>query len=154
MEFLQDWGFVTTISFRTDDVPIMATGSATGHIVFWNLQEKKVDSQLMLAHDGAVTGMKFLPTEPLLVTSSPDNTLKLWIFDMTDGGARLLRIREGHSSAPNFIRFHGANGHNLLSSATDSTLRIFNTRTETFNKSLGNKLEYYSRKLTLFDVFN
>lgn len=95
MEFTQDWGIVTSISFRTDGSPIMATGSACGHIVFWDLEERKVSSQLQAAHDGAVTGMVCLSNEPLVITSSPDNTLKLWIFDMTDGGARLLRIREG-----------------------------------------------------------
>lgn len=168
VEFNQDWGSVTTISFRLDDFPIMATGSVSGknshllivvfscallmnftlgHIVFWNLEERKVATQLMSAHDAAaVTGMQFLPSEPLMVTSSPDNTLKLWIFDMTDGGARLLRKREGHSATPNFIRFHGSNGQNLLSSAADSTLRIFNTKTEQFNKSLGKAS--YNRKAT------
>lgn len=144
MEFTQDWGYVTAISFRTDGHPIMASGTVTGHVVFWNLEERRVDTQLMAAHDGAVTGLKCLASEPLMVTSSPDNTLKLWIFDMTDGGARLLRIREGHSATPSFIRFHGANGHNLLSAAGDSTLRIFNTLTETFNKSLGKAS--YNRK--------
>lgn len=144
MEFTQDWGTVTSISFRTDNNPIMATGSATGHIVFWNLEERRVASQLTNAHDNAVTSMVCLPSEPLVVTSSPDNTLKLWIFDMTDGGARLLRVREGHSAPPQFIRFHGANGHNILSAAGDSTLRIFNTQTEQFNKSLGKAS--YNRK--------
>ena len=43
----------------------------------------------------------------------------------------------GHSAVPNCIRFHGASGHNVLSSAGDSTLRIFNTQTEMFNKNLG-----------------
>ncbi|CAH0553974.1 unnamed protein product [Brassicogethes aeneus] len=146
MEFTQDWGLVTSISFRSDGQPIMATGSATGHIVFWDLEERKVASQLLAAHDGAVTGMKCLPNEPLILTSSPDNTLKLWIFDMTDGGARLLRIREGHSAPPSFVRFHGSNGHNILSAASDSTLRIFNTQTEQFNKSLGKAS--YNRKIS------
>lgn len=50
----------------------------------------------------------------------------------------------GHSSAPSYIRFHGANGHNILSAAADSTLRIFNTKTEQFNKSLGKAS--YNRK--------
>ncbi|KAJ8920542.1 hypothetical protein NQ315_005411 [Exocentrus adspersus] len=144
MEFTQDWGLVTSISFRSDGHAIMATGSVAGHIVFWDLEERKVASQLLTAHDDSVTGMVCLPNEPLMVTSSPDNTLKLWIFDMTDGGARLLRIREGHSAAPSFIRFHGANGHNILSCAGDSTLRIFNTQTEQFNKSLGKAS--YNRK--------
>ncbi|RZC37447.1 WD repeat-containing protein 36, partial [Asbolus verrucosus] len=146
MEFVQDWGSVTSIAFRTDGSPIMATGSVVGHVVFWDLEERRVASQLLSAHDGNVTGMVCLPNEPLILTSSPDNTLKLWIFDMTDGGARLLRIREGHSAPPSFIRFHGANGHNLLSTAPDSTLRIFNTKTEQFNKSLGKAS--YNRKAT------
>lgn len=145
MEFRQDWGKVTTISFRSDGHPIMATGSTKGHIVFWNLEEKRVATQLN-AHDDAVTGMVCLPSEPLVISNSPDNSLKLWIFDMTDGGARLLRIREGHSAPPSSIRFHGSNGFNILSAGNDSSLRIFNTQTEQFNKSLGTAS--YNRKIS------
>ena len=36
-------------------------------------------------------GLKYLQGEPLMITSSGDNTLKMWIFDMPDSGARLLR---------------------------------------------------------------
>lgn len=139
----QDWGCVTAISFRSDRAsskdtfPIMATGSPEGHIVFWNLEERRVESQLLNAHSKAVTGLKCLPNEPLAVSSSPDNSLKLWIFDMTDGGARLLRIREGHAEPPTCIRFYGQDGKNILSSGGDSTLRILSTVTEIFNKSLG-----------------
>lgn len=52
----------------------------------------------------------------------------------------------GHSAPPSFIRFHGANGDNILSAAGDSTLRIFNTKTEQFNKSLGKAS--YNRKVS------
>lgn len=95
MEFTQDWGPITSISFRSDGHDIMATGSTSGHILFWDLNERKLQSQLSSAHDDRVTGMAYLPNEPLLITSSPDNTLKLWIFDLTNGEARLLRLREG-----------------------------------------------------------
>ena len=37
------------------------------------------------AHLSDVTGMACFPGEPLLVTSSPDNTIKQWIFDLKDG---------------------------------------------------------------------
>lgn len=93
MEFTQDWGLVTSISFRTDGHPIMVTGSTAGHLVMWNLEERRVASQLERAHDGAVAGAICLPSEPLMATNSGDNSIKLWIFDMPDGGARLLRIR-------------------------------------------------------------
>lgn len=136
MRFHQEWGPVSSLAFRTDS-PLMVSGASNGRIVMWDLEKRKVFSQLLSAHTGAVTGLQCLPSEPLMVSSSPDNSLKLWIFDMADGGARLLRLREGHSAPPTFIRFHGANGQNLLSAGGDSCLRIFNTVTETFNKSLG-----------------
>nr|XP_033332370.1 WD repeat-containing protein 36 [Megalopta genalis] len=136
-ELIQDWGAVISISFRTDGHPIMATGSLEGHIVFWNLEEQKVESQLHKAHYGSVTGLKYLPNEPLLVSSSPDNSLKLWIFDLADGAGRLLRIREAHSEPPTMIRFYGEEGHSILTAGSDSSLRIFSTVTEILNKSLG-----------------
>lgn len=137
VEFTQNCGVVTSIAFRSDGYPVMATGSLGGHIIFWNLEEKKVQCRLNNAHCGAVAGMKSLPNEPLIVTSSPDNTLKLWIFDLPDGNGRILRMREGHAEPPTFIRFHGSDGQNILSAGGDSTLRIFSTVTETFNKSFG-----------------
>ncbi|KOX73225.1 WD repeat-containing protein 36 [Melipona quadrifasciata] len=136
-ELVQDWGCVISISFRTDEYPIMATGSMEGHIVFWNLEQRKVESQLLKAHFGAVTGLKYLPNEPLLVSSSPDNSLKLWIFDLADGAGRLLRIREAHSEPPTLIRFYGNKGDNILTAGSDSSLRKFSTITEILNKSLG-----------------
>uniref|UniRef100_A0A182Q2F6 Uncharacterized protein n=1 Tax=Anopheles farauti TaxID=69004 RepID=A0A182Q2F6_9DIPT len=143
MEVHQDWGPVTAISFRTDGTAIMATGSSNGQVVFWDLEEKVIVSTLVV-HDDSVTGLHFLPNEPLLVTSSPDNSLKMWIFDLTDGAARLLRFREGHSAPPTCVRYHGANGRNIVSSGEDSSLRIYSTVSETLNCSLGKAS--YNRK--------
>ncbi|XP_014218088.1 WD repeat-containing protein 36 [Copidosoma floridanum] len=144
-ELVQDWGLVTAISFRTDgDNHIMATGTTQGHIVLWNLDKRRIESQILNAHYGSVTGIKCLPQEPLLVSSSPDNTLKVWIFDLADGAGRLLKVREGHAEPPTTIRFYGDDGHNILSISGDSSLRIFSTQTETFNKSLGRAS--YNRK--------
>ena len=49
----------------------------SGHVALWDLEERKLLGQMWEAHQGAVTGMVALPSEPLLVTSSPDNTLKV-----------------------------------------------------------------------------
>ncbi|XP_058467222.1 WD repeat-containing protein 36 [Malaya genurostris] len=143
MELSQDWGPVTGITFRTDGHPIMATSSTNGQITFWNLEEQIIVSTLQ-AHDDTVTSMKCFPNEPLLLTTSPDNSMKLWIFDLPDGGARLLRIREGHGAPPTCIRYHGACGRNILSAGEDSSLRIFSTVSETMNKSMGKAS--YNRK--------
>lgn len=55
----------------------MATGSASGHIGLWDLEKRKLRSQMREAHGTAVTGMQCLPSEPLMVTSAADNTLKV-----------------------------------------------------------------------------
>lgn len=143
MEFTQEWGAVTGIAFRTDGPPMMATSSTNGQIAFWNLEEKKVVGTLLAHNDGIFT-LKFLPNEPLLLTTSLDNSLKLWIFDKLDGTPRLLRYREGHSASPLCIRYHGSKGDSILSSGEDSSLRIFSTISETLNASLGRAS--YNRK--------
>lgn len=91
----------------------------------------------MQVHDDSVTTAICLPNEPLLLTTSPDNSMKLWIFDMPGGAARLLRIRDGNPLPPLCIRFHGSNGSTILTSGEDSTLRAFSTISETFNRSFG-----------------
>lgn len=138
MTFTQHLGPITALSFRTDDHPIMISGSLSGKIVFWDLQGKKVSSELS-AHTGAVNGLQCLPNEPLVVTSSPDNSLKLWRLDTSDGSASLLRFREGPSRPPVYIRFYGSDGKNILVAAGDKMLRAFNTITEVANQTFGQK---------------
>jgi len=146
VKFHQDWGAVTSIAFRTDGPAAMVSGSNAGHIAVWDLEKKKLSSQMRNAHSDGVQGMQMLPSEPLLITSSMDNTLKMWIFDMADGGARLLRFREGHSAPPSRIRFYGSQGQNILSAGQDSSMRVFSTITDILNKSLGHAS--YNRKLS------
>lgn len=134
--FKQEWGVVTQLSFRTDGPPIMISASGNGHLAFWNLEERKLAGQLQ-AHEKQVTTAICLPSEPVVFTTSPDNSMKLFVFDMSDGGARQLRIREGHTKPPLFIRYHGASGVSILSAGEDSTLRVFSTISESLNKSMG-----------------
>ena len=93
----------------------MISGSNLGHMAIWNLEEKRLVAQLRESHSAPVDGLQSLQLEPLMVTSSSDNSIKIWIFDMSDGSARMLRQRHGHSLPPSRIRFHGQTGDNLLS---------------------------------------
>jgi len=63
--------------FTSDGEHQMCTGSSVGHIAVWDLEKRKLHSQIRCAHNAAVTGVKFLPSQPLLVTSSVDNSLKV-----------------------------------------------------------------------------
>ncbi|GAB6028898.1 WD repeat-containing protein 36 [Chamberlinius hualienensis] len=136
VKFMQDWGPVTALSFRSDNEPILVSGSTEGHIAIWNLEEKRLQTQMRNAHHSSIAGIKFFPQEPLMVTNSGDNSLKIWIFDLSDGSARLLMLRDGHSGPPTKIRFYG-NGDYILSAGEDSTLRMYSTINDLMHKSLG-----------------
>ena len=146
VKFSQDWGPVTSIAFRTDGQPVMISGSVSGHLACWDLEERRLAHQVRSCHQAAVAGVRCLAGQPLMVTNSGDNTLKQWIFDMSDGGARLLRIREGHSQPPARIRYYGALGGNILSAGQDSSLRVFSTVTDYLNRNLGHAS--FNRKLS------
>jgi len=49
----------------------------------------------------------------------------MWIFDMADGGARLLRQRSGHAQPPIKLRFHGNDGQIILSAGSKNVLILF-----------------------------
>uniref|UniRef100_A0A8P4K2D1 WD repeat-containing protein 36 n=1 Tax=Dicentrarchus labrax TaxID=13489 RepID=A0A8P4K2D1_DICLA len=137
MSFTQDWGPISSLAFRTDGPPILASGSPQGHIAFWDLERRQLVTQQRHAHSTAVAAATFLHGEPLLVTNGADNAIKVWIFDLEGGGARLLRSRQGHSAPPTTIHHHGNDGKNILSAGQDGTLQSFSTVHERFNKNLG-----------------
>ncbi|KAM4532220.1 WD repeat-containing protein 36 [Fundulus diaphanus] len=137
MSFTQDWGPISTLAFRTDGPPIVASGSPQGHIAFWDLERRQLVAQQRHAHITAVAAATFLHGEPLLVTNGADNAIKVWIFDQEGGGARLLRCRQGHSAPPSTIQHHGNDGKNILSAGQDGTLQSFSSVHERFNKNLG-----------------
>lgn len=64
----------------TDGNPVMASASTEGHIAFWDLEKRQLGTVLRDAHKGMVCGMKFLPSQPLLVTNGPDNSVKVIFF--------------------------------------------------------------------------
>ncbi|XP_078127927.1 WD repeat-containing protein 36 isoform X1 [Sander vitreus] len=137
MSFTQDWGPISSLAFRTDGPPIVASSSPQGHIAFWDLERRQLVTQLRHAHSTAVAAATFVHREPLLVTNGADNAIKVWIFDQEGGGARLLRSRQGHSAPPTTIHHHSNDGKNILSAGQDGTLQSFSTVHERFNKNLG-----------------
>ncbi|GJQ99218.1 U3 small nucleolar RNA-associated protein 21 [Tanacetum coccineum] len=117
-------GAVTALSFRTDGQPLLASGGSSGVISIWNLEKKRLQSVIRDAHDSSVISLHFFANEPVLMSTSADNSIKMWIFDTTDGDPRLLRFRSGHSAPPLCIRFY-ANGRHILSAGQDRAFRLF-----------------------------
>jgi U3 small nucleolar RNA-associated protein 21 len=123
MRFRQEWGPAIALSFRTDGINTLVSGSPSGDVAVWDLDRRRLASVIRQAQHGPVTGLQFLPSQPLLLSSGPDNALKMWIFDQSDGSARLLRSRCGHSAPPTRVRFWSRGGLGLLSSGLDHSLR-------------------------------
>lgn len=137
MTFRQEWGSVLGLSFRTDGPPIMVSAGPLGHVALWDLEKGKLATQMRSLHDGPITGCKFIQHEPLLVTTSLDNSAKVWVFDQSDESGRQLHEREGHFMPPLKVKFHGSRGYHILSAGLDSTLRCFSVLSERLNRNFG-----------------
>ena len=72
-----------------DNTPVMASGSPSGHIALWDLERKRLVSTIYDAHYGTVCGMHFLQSQPLLVSTGTDNSLKVWTHHL-----RLVLVRD------------------------------------------------------------
>ncbi|CAK5040589.1 unnamed protein product [Aphanomyces euteiches] len=132
-------GRVTSLSFRTDDkAPWLASGTSSGDVILWNLETQRLQAKIPLAHDADVASVLFLPSEPVLLTSSGDNSIKLWIFDQLNDAApaRLLKSRQGHKAPPTTIRYYGHDVQKdgmvcqILSASQDRSFRMFHTARE------------------------
>lgn len=117
-------GAVTALSFSTDGQPLLASGGSSGVISIWNLEKRRLHSVIGEAHDCSIVSLHFFANEPVLMSSSADNSIKMWIFDTSDGDPRLLRFRSGHSAPPRCIRFY-SNGRHILSAGHDRAFRLF-----------------------------
>ena len=83
----QQEGGVTALSFRTDAVadkfPFLASSNSEGVVHVWNLGDGSEDSPRRLqetleeAHQSWVTNLVFLHGEPVMVSASDDNSLKV-----------------------------------------------------------------------------
>ncbi|KRX42346.1 Protein sidekick -like protein [Trichinella murrelli] len=138
LTFQHNDGPVSALAFRLDGQQALVSASVTGSLIVWNLDAARLAAVRKFAHHGPINTLIAIPDEPSMITVGNDNAIKTWIFD---GGAfvtpRQMNVRQGHSKPPNYIRFHGSDGSELLSASADGTLKMFNTVTEQRNVNLG-----------------
>ena len=99
----------------SDGINTVTSASPSGHIAVWDLDKQQLGCVMRNAHNGSVVGMQFLASQPLMLTSGTDNAIRMWIFDQSDGSARLLRSRCGHSAPPMKLRYLCPGGRGILS---------------------------------------
>ena len=61
---------------------------------------------------------------------------QMWIFDQSDGSARLLKSRCGHGAPPTKVCFCTKGGQGILSAGLDCSLRLFTTVKDSSAKEL------------------
>lgn len=146
---------ISNITFRADGVGagddgrldgIMATSSIeSGDITLWDLTRGgKVAGILRAAHEtsssttaSGISGIEFLPGQPVIISSGLDNALRSWVFDQVPFSPipRLLHSRSGHASSITNLKFlpaatdgSEASGKWLLSAGNDRSLWGFSLR--------------------------
>lgn len=169
---------ITTISFRKDNYGagddgrqsgVMATASMnSGDVTLWDLNDGgRRMGLLRAAHsrptfaegeiDGGVSKIEFLPSQPVLVSSGADNTLRSWIFDQTPFSPipRPLHLRSGHAAPITTLNFlpsdadgADAGGKWLLSTSRDRSLWGWSLRRDGQSTELSQgKIQKKAKKL-------
>lgn len=71
--------FILTIvnSKFSDGRPLVASGGSSGVISIWNLEKKRLQTVIREAHDCAIVSLHFFANEPVLMSSSADNSIKV-----------------------------------------------------------------------------
>ncbi|KAF7440643.1 hypothetical protein PC9H_000990 [Pleurotus ostreatus] len=124
IRIFMDGGQVTALGFRSDGQPILVSASSAGHLAVWDLNSGGTLLHMIRgAHEAAINSVEWIPGQPVLVTSSEDNSVKQWLFDSPDAAPRVLKYRAGHRAPPHLIRYYGDDGKQLLTASGDRSLR-------------------------------
>lgn len=124
MSLRMDNGAAVGLAFRMEGPPILAVSSSAGTIALFDLsKEGRVLHTLRDAHEGSVTGLQWVTGQPLLISSSDDNSIKQWVCDTDLALPRLLKSRSGHRDPVTCVRYLGEDGKQVLSASRDGALR-------------------------------
>ena len=93
-------------------------------LAFFSLSAQEVRLGLSLGHSDLITSAEFSPDGKFIVTTSDDNTARLW--DVRS--SKLLRIFHGHLSYVNSAEF-SPDGKKIVSTSGDWTARIWDVNT-------------------------
>lgn len=71
--------YIVLLFFFTslDGQPLLASGGSSGVISIWNLEKRRIQSIVREAHDSSIVSLHFLANEPVLMSSSADNSVKV-----------------------------------------------------------------------------
>lgn len=127
--FTETFGLVLSMALSPDG-QLLATGTASGEIRLWQVQEGK---QLFASegHTDWIGAIAFSSDNHTIASGSDDQTIRLW--DARTGNC--LKVLTGHTNRVKSITF-APNGKILASTGKDQTIRLWNVKTGTCLKIL------------------
>ncbi|KAK9674108.1 hypothetical protein RND81_12G211700 [Saponaria officinalis] len=111
---------VCCVKFSSDSGRSIAFGSADHRIYYYDLRNPRVPLCTMIGHNKTVSYIKFVDSQTL-VSSSTDNTLKLW--DLSSCISRVVQdpvqTFTGHTNMKNFVGLSVSDGYIATGSETN-----------------------------------
>ncbi|KAF8083569.1 hypothetical protein N665_0765s0011 [Sinapis alba] len=111
---------VCCVQFPSDSGRSLAFGSADHKVYYYDLRNPKIPLSTMIGHSKTVSYVKFVDSSTL-VSSSTDNTLKLWDLSMSASGVNEtpLHTFAGHTNLKNFVGLSVSDGYIATGSETN-----------------------------------
>ncbi|XP_076947883.1 protein SPA1-RELATED 4-like isoform X2 [Bidens hawaiensis] len=114
---------VCCVQFPFDSVNTLAFGSADHRVYYYDLRNPSVPLFTLIGHNKTVSYVKFIDSSTL-VSSSTDNTLKLW--DLTESMSQVidtpLQTFTGHMNVKNFVGLSVSDGYIATGSETNEVV--------------------------------
>lgn len=111
---------VCCVQFPSDSSNTLAFGSADHRIYYYDLRNPSVPLFTLVGHNKTVSYVKFVDSSTL-VSSSTDNTLKLW--DLSDSTSQVIdcpiQSFTGHMNVKNFVGLSVSDGYIATGSETN-----------------------------------
>lgn len=111
---------VCCVKFPEDSGSTLAFGSADHRIYYYDLRNPSMPVSTLIGHSKTVSYVKFVDSTTL-VSSSTDNTLKLW--DLSESTSQVLdspvQSFTGHMNVKNFVGLSVSDGYIATGSETN-----------------------------------
>lgn len=122
-EFIMMDAAVLCLSFSRDS-EMLATGSDSGQLCVWQVATGRRLRRFEAAHEAAIAAVQFSKDSSHLLTASNDHTARLHGLK----SAKTIRQFRGHTAFVN-AAIYSSDGHQVITGASDGSLRVFNART-------------------------
>ncbi|PAV21526.1 nucleotide-binding-oligomerization-domain like receptor [Pyrrhoderma noxium] len=111
---------VTSIALSPSNEKHVAFGSVDATICIWNIERRELEVRPSTGHSGFICAIVYSPDGTRLVSSSVDNTVRIWKSET----GQLLSTLNGHSGCVNSVAY-SSDGSCIVSGSDDKTIIVW-----------------------------